>query len=96
MIMNKTEKISNGADKKPLGKVTHYYDKAMVAIVKLSGRGLKVGDAIKFVKGENEFTQNIESMQIEHEALKSAKKGQEVAVKTDQPTKEGALVYKAE
>ncbi|MEK7599071.1 MAG: hypothetical protein AAB474_01280 [Patescibacteria group bacterium] len=82
-------------DKKPLGKVTHYYDKAMVAIVKLSG-GLKIGDSVKFVKGENEFTQNIESMQIEHEALKSAKKGQEVAVKVSQPAKEGALVYKAE
>ena len=82
-------------NEKPLGKVTHYYDKAMVAIVKLSG-GLKVGDAVKFVKGENEFTQNIESMQIEHEALKSAKKDQEVAIKVSQPAKEGALVYKAE
>ena len=82
-------------NEKPLGKVTHYYDKAMVAIVKLSG-GLKIGDAVKFVKGENEFTQNIESMQIEHEALKSAKKGQEVAIKVSQPAKEGALVYKAE
>lgn len=83
-------------NEKPLGKVTHYYDKAMVAIVKLIGGGLKVGDAVKFVKGENEFTQSIESMQIEHEALKSAKKGQEVAVKIEQPTKEGALVYKTE
>lgn len=83
-------------NEKPLGKVTHYYDKAMVAIVKLIGGGLKTGDAVKFVKGENEFTQNIESMQVEHEALKSAKKGQEIAVKVDQPTKEGALVYKAE
>ena len=83
-------------EEKPLGKVTHYYDKAMVVIVKLVGGGLKVGDAVKFVKGENEFTQNIESIQIEHEALKSAKKGQEVAVKINQPIKEGALVYKAE
>lgn len=79
-----------------MGKVTHYYDKAMVAIVKLVGGGLKVGDVVKFVKGETEFTQTVESMQIEHEALKSVKKGQEVAVKLDQPTKEGALVYKTE
>jgi len=86
----------NEKNEKPLGKVTHYYDKAMVAIIKLIGGGLKIGDAVKFVKGENEFTQNIESMQIEHETLKSAKKGQEVAIKVSQPAKEGTLVYKTE
>lgn len=91
-----TKQISNGVNEKPLGKVTHYYDKAMVAIVKLIDGGLKVGDAVKFTKGENEFIQNIESMQIEHENLQSAKKGQEVAIKVSQPAKEGALVYKAE
>ncbi len=80
---------------KPLGKVIHYYDKAMVAVVKLDG-GLKAGDEVKFVKGENEFSQTVESMQLEHEAIKSAKKGQEVAIKVDQPTKDGTLVFKAE
>ncbi|QQG46034.1 MAG: hypothetical protein HYY55_03655 [Candidatus Niyogibacteria bacterium] len=80
---------------KPLGKVIHYYDKAMVAVVKLNG-ALKAGDEVKFVKGENEFSQTVESMQLEHEAIKSAKKGQEVAIKVDQPTKDGTLVFKAE
>ena len=82
------------ADKKPLGKVAHYFDKAMVAVIKLDG-GLKVGDEIKFVKGGEEFTQTVESMQIEHESIKSAKKGQEAAIKVNQPAKEGTLVYKA-
>jgi len=82
------------ADKKPLGKVVHYFDKAMVAVIKLDS-GLKVGDEVRFVKGDEEFTQTIESMQIEHEAIKSAKKGQEAAVKVDQVAKTGTLVYKA-
>jgi len=82
------------ADKKPLGKIVHYFDKAMVAVIKLDG-GLKVGDEVKFVRGDEEFTQTIESMQIEHETIKSAKKGQEVAVKVSQPAKAGTLVYKA-
>lgn len=77
-----------------MGKVAHYFDKAMVAVIKLDA-GLKAGDEVKFVKGGEEFTQTIDSMQIEHESIKSAKKGQEAAVKVNQPAREGTLVYKA-
>ena len=81
---------------KALGKVIHFYDKAMVVVVKLTDGGLKVGDSVKFVKGEKEHTQTVDSMQIDYKNLDSAKKGEEVAIKVTEPTKEGALVYKAE
>jgi len=80
--------------KKPIGKVIHYFDKAMVAVIKLDS-ALKAGDEVKFVRGDEEFSQTIESMQIDHETIKSAKKGQEAAVKVDQVAKAGTLVYKA-
>lgn len=77
-----------------VGKVTHYYDKIGVAVVEL-GAGLKAGDEIKFVRGgEDLFTQKVDSMQIEHKKLKTAKKGQEIGLKTDEEVKEGAEVYK--
>lgn len=79
---------------KPLGKVVHYFDKAMVAVVRLDSGGLKVGDEVKFMKGGSEFSQTIESMQIDHASVESAKKGEEVATKVSQPAKEGTLVYK--
>ena len=75
-----------------IGKVIHYYDKIGVAVIKLN-KPLKVGESIKFVHGENEFTQSIESMQLEHAQVESGKKGQEVAVKVDKETKSGAQVY---
>lgn len=81
---------------KELGKVIHYFDKAMVAVIKLTGGGLKVGEGVKFVKGDTEHSQTVDSMQIEHENIQSAKKEQEVAVKVSSPTKEGAIVYKTE
>ena len=34
-----------------IGRVTHYFDKAMVALLKLSG-DLKVGEVVKIVKGD--------------------------------------------
>lgn len=77
-----------------VGKVSHYYDRIGVAVVELSA-GLKVGDKIKFVRGgEDLFEQEVESIQIDHEKLKSAKKGQGVGMKTDEPVKAGAEVYK--
>lgn len=77
---------------KQIGKVAHYYDKIGVAIIELSG-SLKVGQTLKFVGHDNEFTQDISSMQYEHQPIVEAKKGQSVGVKVDQKVKENDLVY---
>ena len=80
------------ADQK-VGKVIHYYDKAMVAVVQLSGK-IAVGEKIKVVKGENDFTMEIASMQIDHKPVDAGKSGDEVAIKLESPTKEGAIIFK--
>lgn len=80
------------ADKK-IGKVTHYYDKIGVAVVELSDN-LAVGDTIKIVGHGGEFTQTVSSIQIEHEKLDKAKKGQEIGMKVDKKAKEGCEVFK--
>ena len=78
-----------------IGKVTHYYDKIGVAIIELDA-DLGVGDKIKFMRGgEDMFEQIVSEIQIEHEKLQSAKKGDVIGLKSDQPVKEGAEVYKA-
>ena len=76
-----------------IGKVTHYFDKINVAVVELIGN-LKVGDTIKIVGHGNEFTQTVNSMQIEHEKLEEAHKDQGIGLQVDQPVKEGDIVYK--
>lgn len=81
---------------KELGKIIHFYDKAGVAVLSLTGGALAVGDTVKFVKGTDEHTEKIESMQVEHQSVQSVKKGDEVAVKVSVPLKSGAAVYKIE
>lgn len=81
-------------DEKPVGRVIHYYDKIGVAVVRLES-AVKTGDALKFAKDENAFEQTVSSMQFDHKPIDAGKKGQEVAIKVDQPTKEGTLVYMA-
>lgn len=76
-----------------VGKVIHYFDKAMVAVVRLTD-AVSVGDSVKFVHGEKEAAQKIESMEVNHEKISSGKAGDEVAIKLNEATHEGAKVYK--
>jgi len=78
-----------------VGKITHYFDKIGVAVVEVLAP-IKVGDQIKISGHGNEFTQEVTSMQIEHEQVQEAQKGQTVGMKVDQPVKEGDEVYKVE
>lgn len=78
---------------KPIGKVVHFYDKLGVAIIDLDKGGLKVGDEVKFKRGDVEFSQKIESLQVEHESMDKVKKGDSFGVKVDKPTKPGTEVY---
>ncbi len=80
---------------KEIGKVTHFYDKIGVMVVKLTDK-ISVGDKIKVKRGDEEFEETVDSMQIEHENIQSAKKGDEIAIKVSGKTKEGAVVYKIE
>ena len=79
-------------DKTLVGKVLHYYNKAGVAVVELSGE-LKAGDRISIVGGES-FEQAVESMQIEHKVIPVAKNGQCIGLKVANPVREGYQVYK--
>jgi len=76
-----------------IGKITHYYDKIGVAIIKLT-KSLTTGETVKIVGHGKEFTQEVASLQLEHQVIPTAKKNQEVGVKVDQKVKQGDEVYK--
>ena len=80
---------------KPIGEVTHWYDKIGVAVVKLAG-ALKIGDKIKIKRGDAVFDDSVASLQFDHQPIEAGKKGQEVAVKLSQPAKEGSEIFKSE
>ncbi len=76
-----------------VGIITHYFDKIGVAVLALSDT-LKVGETIKISGRGEEFTMSVDSMQVNHQPIQEAKKGQEVGMKVTQATKEGDEVYK--
>lgn len=76
-----------------IGKITHYFGKIGVAVIKLSDT-LKAGDNIRIVGGEADFTQSVESMEVEHQKVEEAKTGESVGLKVEQKIREGYSVYK--
>ena len=82
---------------KPIGRVTNFYDKIGVAVVKLTSGNLKTGEKIKLTaKDGQEFEQTVSSMQIEHNNVSSAKNGDEFGLKTDKTVKHDSSVIKIE
>jgi translation elongation factor EF-1alpha len=67
-------------EEKEIGVVTHYFGNISVGIVKLNAL-LKVGDTIHIKGAHDDFTQDVNSIQIEHEQVDSAKKGDLVGIK---------------
>jgi len=84
------EEVTEG---KLIGKITHYFSKIGVAVIELSDN-LKVGDTIRIVGGETDFDQTVDSMEIEHQKVDTAKSGDSVGFKIAQKVREGYKVYK--
>jgi len=75
-----------------IGKVTHYYSKIGVAIVDLTG-DLRVGQQIHIKGHTSDFTEVVESIQIEHENVPEAKAGQCIGLKVKEKVREGDEVF---
>lgn len=80
---------------KEIGVITHWFDRIGVAVIKLTG-ALATGDRIKVKRGDSEFEDTVTSLQIDHENVEKAKKGDDAALKLSQEAHEGARVYKIE
>ena len=78
---------------KLIGKISHYFSNIGVAVIDLSDK-LEVGDEIRFVGGETDFNQKVESMEVDHKKVDKAKKGESLGLKVSQKVREGYKVYK--
>ncbi|KPJ74049.1 hypothetical protein AMJ52_02055 [candidate division TA06 bacterium DG_78] len=79
---------------KLIGKITHYFNKISVGIIEITEGELAVGDTIHIKGHTTDFTQTVTSMQIEHENIEKAKKGDSIGLKVDSHVHEKDEVYK--
>ncbi len=80
---------------KEIGRVTNYFSKIGVAVIKLTAP-LNLGDEVRIRGGTRDFQQRVESMQMEHQPIEEAAPGQEIALKLDQKARVNDKVYKVE
>jgi len=78
-----------------IGRIIHYYDHIGVGIVEVTKESLRAGQKIHIKGTTTDFEQDVKSMQIEHEQVNEAKKGEIIGLKTKEKVREGDLVYTA-
>jgi translation elongation factor EF-1alpha len=78
---------------KEIGRISHYYGHLNVGIIELSDV-LKTGETIHIKGHASDFTQSIDSMQIEHASVSEAKAGDSIGIKVTQKVHPHDAVYK--
>jgi translation elongation factor EF-1alpha len=78
---------------KQVGRITHFFGKIGVAAIELEDE-LKVGDTIHVKGHTSDWTQDVSSMQIEHERVEKAGPGDVIGIRVDGHAREHDVVYK--
>ena len=76
-----------------IGEVTHFFSNINVAVIELSG-SINTGDEIFIIGATSDFSQRVESMQIEHEQVNEAKSGDAIGLKVIERVRKGDEVFK--
>jgi hypothetical protein len=83
------------AEEREVGKVSHYFSKIGVAVIELADT-LKAGDMIHIKGATSDFTQKVDSMQIEHVTVPEAKAGESIGMKVQDHVREHDQVFVVE
>ncbi|HVH67637.1 MAG TPA: hypothetical protein VM716_07210 [Gemmatimonadales bacterium] len=78
----------------PVGTVVHYFKGPNVAVVHLTDGTLAVGDRIHFRGHTTDFTEQIASMEVNHQKVQLAKAGDEVAIQVTDRARQHDQVFK--
>jgi hypothetical protein len=77
-----------------IGVVTHYFSHLSVAVVKLEGARLRVGDTIHIRGHTTDFKQRVDSLQVNHQAVQEVGPGDDFGLKVREHAREHDIVYK--
>ena len=77
-----------------IGKVFSYFSKVGVAAINITSGSLKVGDTIRIRGATTDFTQQIDSMEIDRQKVDSAGVGQSIGIKVKERVRPNDIIYK--
>lgn len=82
------------AEKQKVGEVFTYFSNVGVAGIKIISGFLSVGDTISIEGHTTNFTQRIESMEVDRKQVERAEPGQEIGIRVKEKVRGGDSVYK--
>jgi len=77
-----------------IGRITHYFSRIGVGVLEITAGELRVGETIHIKGHTTDFYQKVESMQVEHQPVSVARKGDSVGLKVIEPVREHDKVFK--
>ena len=77
-----------------IGYVSKYFGQISVAAIEITAGKLSVGDTIHIKGHTTDLKEEIKSMQIDHDAVESAKKGDSIGVQVSDKTRRKDKVFK--
>ncbi len=81
-------------DEQEIGYVSNYYKNISVAAIEITNGSVSVGDTLRFLGNTTDFELTVDSMQIEHESVTEAKKGDGIGLKIPEKVRKKDKVYK--
>jgi U32 family peptidase len=79
---------------KKIGEVMKFFSKPSVAAIKITDGEVTVGDSIKFSGHTTDFTDVIESMEVDNKSVQKAAAGDFIGVKVSDRVRPGDEVFK--
>ena len=79
---------------KKIGEVVKFFAKPSVAAVHITEGDLQVGDTVKFSGHTTEFTEVIQSMEVDNKPVQKATVGQSIGMKVSDRVRPGDEVFK--
>jgi hypothetical protein len=77
-----------------IGVVTHYYSHLLVATVRLESATLRVGDVIHIRGHTTDFSQRVESLEVDHAPVTEVGPNDDFGLKVVEHAREHDVVYK--
>jgi len=77
-----------------IGTVVHYFKGPSVAVVRVTEGELAVGDQVRFHGHTTDFSEQIASMEVNHQKVERARPGEEVAIQVTDRTRQHDQVLK--
>jgi hypothetical protein len=77
-----------------IGHISHYFGKIQVAAIELTDGELSVGETVHIKGHTSDFTQPVDSIQIDKVSVPKAEKGKGIAIRVIEHARIGDEVFK--